>query len=244
MTPEETCAAVAAAVTELASHFMLAPDTYANAMSKGFEGMDFYVAGRGSALGDVPGDVVAAAFVFFNPETIVAAWDRTASLVPRHEAALLFAAAGHDWADTHLPDDLDCARLAELAGKVEAAASPAGAPIFAGWRTLPEPDADRPKALALHRMNALRELRMARHGGAVLAAGLSPQEALLVRTPYMAGLFGWAEPYPEVEHCKEAWAAAEESTDRAMSPIFAVLDKAERTELAEVANAARVATAR
>ena len=126
---------------------------------------------------------------------------------------------------------------------MSAAASPAGAPIFAGWRTLPEPDGGRPKALALHRMNGLRELRMARHGGAVLAAGLSPQEALLVRTPYMAGLFGWAEPYPEVEHCREAWAAAEEATNRAMSPIFEVLDEAERAELVKVADAARTATA-
>ena len=130
-----------------------------------------------------------------------------------------------------------------IAGTLSAAASPAGAPIFAGWRTLPEPGADRPKALALHRMNGLRELRMALHGGAVLSAGLSPQEALLVRTPYMAGIFGWNEPYPDVEHCKDAWAEAEEATNRAMAPIFAALDESERDDFVELTTAARIATA-
>ena len=113
MTPEETCAAVAGAVSGWPPTSCSPPTPMRNAMGKGFEGMDFYVAGRGSALGDVPGDVVAAAFVFFNPEVIVPAWDRTASLMSRQEAALLFAAAGHDWADAHLPDDVDCVRLAD-----------------------------------------------------------------------------------------------------------------------------------
>ena len=46
---------------------MTDPATYAYGAELGFEGMDFYVAGRGGALGDVPADVVAAAFVFFAP---------------------------------------------------------------------------------------------------------------------------------------------------------------------------------
>src|SRR4029077_320177 len=93
MTPDETCQAVAGAVGDLAAHFMLSPDTYAAAMGNGFEGMDFYVAGRGAALGAVAGPVVAAAFVFFNPDAIVPAWERTESLASRSEAALLWTAA-------------------------------------------------------------------------------------------------------------------------------------------------------
>ena len=34
---------------------MTDPATYAYGAELGFEGMDFYVAGRGGALGDVPG---------------------------------------------------------------------------------------------------------------------------------------------------------------------------------------------
>ena len=53
------------------------------------------------------------------------------------------------------------------------------------------------KALALHRLNALRELRGALHGAAVLTVGLSPVEAIVVRTPAMLPVFGWPEPHPD-----------------------------------------------
>ena len=86
---------------------------------------------------------------------------------------------------------LRLATLAALLGRVVEAASVAGAPLFAGWRTLPEPD-DAP-ALALHRLNALRELRGALHGAAVLTVGLSPVEAIVVHTPGMIPVFGWQE---------------------------------------------------
>ena len=68
----------------------------------------------------------------------------------------------------------------------------AGAPLFAGWRALDEPEEI--KALALHRLNALRELRGALHGAAVLTVGLAPLEAIVVRTPAMLSVFGWPEP--------------------------------------------------
>ena len=50
---------------------------------------------------------------------------------------------------------------------------------------------DRHKALALHRVNALRELRGALHGAAILATGVTPHGAVARRTPYMLGVFGW-----------------------------------------------------
>ena len=145
-------------------------------------------------------------------------------------AAEAFAGCAHRWAESHLPASLDAAALAQLAGKVIEAASPAGAPLFAAWRAMPEPDGD--AALALHRMNVLRELRGGLHGCSVLAAGIAPQVAVEVRTPYMSQLFGWPEPGDASSH-QGTWDAAESATDQAMAAAFAGLDEATEAVTAE-----------
>ena len=236
MTPEDTAAASAAAVSGLGSHFMLDMATYATGSELGFDGMGFYFAGRGGALGDVPADVVSATFVFFNPDTVAAAWDAAAGVMGRREAAEAFAGCAHRWAEDHLPASLDAAALAHLAGKVVDAASPAGVPLFAAWRTLPEPDGD--AALALHRMNVLRELRGGVHGCAVVAAGIDPRIAVEVRTPYMCQLFGWPEPGDATAH-QAAWDAAEAATNGALAVAFAVLDDDERARFVALADEAQ-----
>ena len=87
-------------------------------------------------------------------------------------------------------------------------------------------------------VNALRELRGALHGGAVLAAGLTGQEALAFRAPHMAGIFGWdPEALPEAASVKERWKIAEAGTDAAFGLALATLDDAERAEFVELVNA-------
>jgi hypothetical protein len=225
MTPEQSAVASAVAVSGIASHFMLDPATYATGGELGFEGMSFYVAGRAGALGEVDADVVTAAFVYFHPDMIRSSWDSTASVMPRLAAAQAFAECSHRWGRDHIPASFDAAGLAELAGKVVAGASSAGAPLFAAWRSLPEP-VDAP-ALALHRMNLLRELRGGLHSCAVVAAGLAPEDALAVRTPYMAALFGWPEPGDVTEH-QASWDRAEADTNVAMAAPMSHLDDRER----------------
>lgn len=220
---------------------MLDLDTYAYGASLGYEGTDFYVAGRGGALGEVTADVVTAAFVFWCPETITEAWERSASVLPRADVAREFAAVAGRWADAKLPDDDQAARLAELAGAIGDAASPACAPLFAGWRSLDEPSAERPRALAVHRMNALRELRGALHGAAIICQGISPHAAVARRTPYMLSAFGWQEPHPDKADVREPWALAQAATDRAIASAYAGLSPAEREEFVELANATQAA---
>ena len=58
MTPEQAAHDTAAIVVRTPAGFMTDPATFARGAALGFEGMDFYVAGRGGALGDVPADVV------------------------------------------------------------------------------------------------------------------------------------------------------------------------------------------
>jgi hypothetical protein len=234
-----TAQATAPAVSTVASHFMLDGKTYARGAELGFEGLDFYMAGRGGVLGNVDADVVSAAFTFFEPTAVRAQWDKGLSVMPPGEAAAAFAACGHAWAEEHVPDDLDAGRLAELAGQVVADARPACASVFAGWRALPVPSS--PKAQALHHLNGLRELRLGLHGAAVIAAGLTPLEALSVKTPGMAPIFGWAE-LAEVDGLRDTWDGAEEQTTRAIAHAYEGLDDAGRSELVELAGALHEAT--
>jgi hypothetical protein len=239
--PAETATASARAIGDLPANFMLDMATYAVAADAGYEGMAFYFGGRGGVLGDVDADVVSAAFVYFPPESLRLAWEQAASVESRAAAAQRWADLAAAWAVAHLPaDGLDYARLAELAGKVVLSADVAGAPVFAGWRALPEPSGER--ELALHRLNALRELRAARHATAVLAAGIAPRLALMVKTPYMADIFGWPQPHPEPDQLvRDRWEAAELVTNELFGADLGVLSDAEQAEFVELAEAARTA---
>ena len=232
MTPEQAAHDAREAIVRVPGGFMTDAATYARGAELGFEGADFYAAGRGGVLGDTHADVVAAAFVFFAPETVRAAWARSASVMSRERAARQWAAVAHAWAAAHLSNDVDWRTVASLLGRVVGAAPVAGAPLFAGWCVLDEPE--EPKALALHRLNAMRELRGALHGAAVLTVGLSPVEAVVVRTPAMLPVFGWPEPHPDPKPLHERWALAEARTDSMLGRHLAVLDDAERTELVEL----------
>ena len=243
MTPEETAAACAGAVSGLAANFMLDPNTYAAGAEQGFSGLDFYAVGRAGVLGRVDADEVTAAFTFFEPNVVRQNWEQGSAVMDPPEASKAFIAAGHRWATEHLDADAcDWARLAELQGRVNAAA-PAATKLAAGWRDLPEPDGADPRALALHRLNVARELRFALHAAAVTGAGISAPEAMAVRSPHMAGLFGWNE-LPDVnDDLRTSWETAEAETDRALAPAYATLSEAERTELVALCAAALGAVA-
>jgi hypothetical protein len=232
MTPEQTAHEIAPFVLGVPGRFMTDRATFARGAELGFEGFDFYVAGRAGVLGDVPGEVAAAALVFFAPGAIVPAWEHALTVMPARRAAEEFAKCGHAYAREQLPDAVDYQRLAVLLGRVVAVADAAGAPIFAAYRTLEEPDDA--KALAMHRANALRELRGGLHAAAILTVGLTPHEAIAVRTPGAATLFGWTDPLPDAGPLRDRWALAEARTDRMAGRAFAVLSSDERRELVDL----------
>jgi len=217
-------------VGSIGAAFMLDLASYGDAATVGYEGLAFYFGGRGGVLGDVSADEVAVAFCFFPAASVTAGWIQASTVETRHEAAVRFAKAAETWAPKHLPaDGVDYDRIAQLAGRVVAAADGAAAPVFDGWRKLPEPVAAR--ELAVHRVNALRELRFARHVAEVRRAGLDPLLAFMVKTPYMADIFGWPEPRPTpTDEDQQAWADVEAATDVAFGADLAVLDPNELTE--------------
>jgi len=237
MRPEEAAAASADSVVYLPAGFMLDAATFAYGAELGFEGIDFYTEGRGGALGDVDGLVVAAAFVMFEPAALAESWERGRKVMAPLDAAAQFSHCLRNWALDHLQADVDYARLAELAGRIVRGAPVAGVPLFAAWSVLPEPT--EPAALALFRLNLLRELRGGLHGAAVVTNGLTPLQAVMVKTPHFAQLFGWAEPHPDGDPHREAWERAETATNLAMAAAYETLEPAERAEFAELAKAAR-----
>ncbi|MCU0309743.1 MAG: hypothetical protein MUE36_02215 [Acidimicrobiales bacterium] len=232
MTPEDASRATADAIQELGGAFMTDGATYARGGEAGFSGIDFYVLGRGGVLGDVDADVVSAAFYFWNPDQIRTQWDSGRAVMSPAEGAALFAEVAADYGDAHIADHDGLGRLGELLTTVVDATSPAGASLFAGWRTHPTPGPDRPKALVQHQVNALRELRGAYHGGAVLAAGLHASEAVAFRSAFMAPIFGWdLEGMAEPATFEARWKVAEAGTDAAMARALSVLDADELDEL-------------
>lgn len=226
--------ATATAVSTIGSHFMLDGNTYKRGAELGFQGLDFYVTGRGGVLGDVDADVVSAAFTFFEPTNVRTLWDQGRSVLPAAAAAAEFAGCCVTWAESHVPDDLDATRLADLAARAVAAARPACAAVFAGWRALPVPRSA--KAASVHHLNGLRELRNGLHGAAVITAGLTPLEAMSVRSPQMAPLFGWPD-LADTTGLQERWEQAEERTTASMAHAFEGFDGGEREDLVSLVNA-------
>lgn len=223
-----TAKAIAKPIGEMGGAFMLDGATYARGAELGFSGIDFYVLGRGGVLGDTTPDVVSSAFFFWNPEQVRTQWELARAVMDPATAAREWADLCHAYGDAHLPDLDSLNEFSDLAQKVCDEASPAGASLFAGWRSLPAPGADRPKARAQHFLNALRELRGGLHGGAVLAMGLSPAEAVALHSPGMAPVFGWdAASIPVDDTSKEEWKVAESGTDLAMARILRSLSSEE-----------------
>ncbi|MCR6487395.1 hypothetical protein M8542_31650 [Amycolatopsis sp. OK19-0408] len=228
----DVAAATEDPIRRIPSGFMLGTKTLARGAELGFVESDFYFVGRGGVLGDVDSDVVAAGFTFVNAESLRVVWERSRDVLPRREASVEFAVCAADWAQEHIPDEFDAARLAELLDPVVAAATPELAPVFAGWRALDVPA--EPKAHALHQLNVLRELRGARHMVAVLAGELAPQDALRYHSPSVIwDLFGWPGQLDasRVRQVGKRWQSAIDVTNQLLAPVFDVLSDAERGEL-------------
>ena len=142
-----------------------------------------YFTSRGSILGQVPGDVVAATFAVFNPATVVPAvalgWTRTDATTigaarTRGATAHLTRVLGHD------PAGLD--RANELLDRATQDLRPEGKPLFAGLRALGLPGD--PMGDMWRRADMLREFRGDAHIAAWTSAGLDAVEVGLLTELY------------------------------------------------------------
>ena len=134
-----------------------------------------YFTSRGSVMGQVPGEVVAAAFGVFNPAVVVPAVTRGWSLVD----AATICAARTEGAVAQLerilgpsPDGL--AEATELLSRAVAPLRPEGRPLFAGLLSLGLPGS--PMGDAWRLADQLREYRGDCHTAAWISAGFDATE--------------------------------------------------------------------
>jgi hypothetical protein len=141
----------------------------------GLDPVQWYMAGRAAPLGPVSAEVATAVFGSFNPRLVHAGLDGVwGSVTPAVMAQrkLDSAVAGLDGVVPNGGPEMERA-ITLLAGALDAAAV-AGHPLFAGLRTLREPD--RPTARLWRLCDMMREHRSDAHVGAWRAAGLDPVE--------------------------------------------------------------------
>jgi hypothetical protein len=187
--------ALAAALEPFTGQVYFSPECHAAYQLLGFDGSrgemsgvalpdsSAYFTSRGSLMGQVPGELVAAAFAVFNPEVVIPAvtlgWSRTdADTIcrARDEGAIaqlrrVLGAA---------PEGIDRAR--QLLQRAVAPLRPEGRALFAGVLSQPMPDDDLGASWRLADM--LREFRGDCHTAAWISAGFDATEIGLLSELY------------------------------------------------------------
>jgi hypothetical protein len=142
-----------------------------------------YFTSRGSALGQAPGELIAAAFGVFNPEVVVPAvtygWSLTDAATIADER-LMGAVEQLRRLLGDRPDGID--RAVELLQRATAPLEPFGRALFAG--TLSQPLPGEPLGDLFRLGDRLREFRGDSHIAAWVAAGFDATEIGLLTEPY------------------------------------------------------------
>jgi hypothetical protein len=142
-----------------------------------------YFTSRGSVMGQVPGDVIAAAFAVFNPAVVVPlvqlGWTRTdATTICAARTAGAVGQLRRILGDR--PDGVE--RAAELLARAAQPLRPEGRPLFAGIQSLGVPDD--PLAAVWRLGDLLREYRGDSHTASWIAAGVDATEICLLTELY------------------------------------------------------------
>jgi helix-turn-helix protein len=179
--------ALAGALEPFAGQVYFSPECHAGYAALGFAGSPgrfgdvaapdrpAYFCSRGSVMGQVPGEVVAAAFAVFNPAVVVPSvahgWSLTdAATICDARSAGATAQLGRVLGDR--PAGL--ARVNELLARALEPLRPEGRPLYAGSASLGLPG--EPLADAWRRADMLREYRGDAHTSAWTAAGFDATE--------------------------------------------------------------------
>jgi len=189
------------------------PESQERFAAIGIPGAAGYFCSRAGALGSVGAGPVTATFYNFCPALIAAvlpaAWERAtpaAAIAARLDAAdaALTRALGKD-----VLEGPEVAEAAQLARRAAESATPYayGRPLFAAYAELPWPE--EPHLVLWHAQTVLREFRGDGHVAALLVAGLSGLESMILQIaagetdgPFLRRTRGWSP---------EEWAAAADS---------------------------------
>lgn len=231
-----TFAATAGApLNKVGAAFYFDPATVARGKELGLDGFRFYVLGRGGVLGDVEAPVVHAAFGYFNPDVIDKIWSSAKETVAPRDAARAYQECAAVLGRERFSGVEGLEAFCDAAEAIVAAQPDAALSLYAGWAA--EPRADDLPARAAQLAALLRELRGSVHLVAVVASGLTDQQAHFLKRPDDYAMFGWSDP-PEVDDShRAAMDAAEELTNRLLAPAFGVVPEADRQAVCDVADA-------
>ena len=200
----------------LAGQVYFSPEAHANYVALGFapsaatnNGVAMpdgpaYFTSRGSVMGQVPGEVVAAAFAVFNPEVVVPCVDFGWSKTDAKTICAARDAGGIGQLVRVLgeqPEGIE--RANELLARAVEPLRPEGRPLYAGLRSLDMPDS---KVGAMWRMgDMLREFRGDSHTAAWVSAGFDGAEIGLLSELY------WGLPMRSYSRTR-AWTTAQFDT--------------------------------
>jgi hypothetical protein len=232
MTDLAVVASIGARVDGLGGIWMGAP-VMAVGSALGLEGYPwpFYMVGRGGVLGDVDPDTIAEAMVFPAPELVRSAWANGRELLSVEEGVQRFIGCAYGWAPAAIGAAPNLERAVALLEALATSVDCASAPLAAGWRDVPAPGGLPERAAWA--INVLREQRGGIHAACVVAAGLSPVESVMATEgEFMAQMYGWPAPYPDVEASKVRKAPVELATNEAVARTYGALDAGSLAELA------------
>jgi hypothetical protein len=181
-----------------------------------------YFTSRGSVMGHVPGEVVAAAFAVFNPAAVVPSvahgWSITdAPTICAARDAGALAQMTRVFGDN--PPGRE--RAGELLARMTAPLRPEGRPLYAGLRSLPTPG--HAWGEVWREGDRLREFRGDSHTVSWVAAGLDPIEIGLLTEAFMGlGFFTYLRT--------RAWSEADVNAARARLSERGLIDETSLTE--------------
>ena len=142
-----------------------------------------YFCSRGSVMGQVPGEVIAAAFGVFNPAVVVPLVDHGWGLTDAPTICEARDAGAIGQLERILgADPPGVARAGELLARATDGLRPEGKPLYSGLASLPLPSS--PLGAAWRQADRLREYRGDAHVAAWTAAGLDATEIGLLTEPY------------------------------------------------------------
>ncbi len=226
-------------VGSLGGEFFVSDQGKEATVELGIKGWAAYFAGRCGGLGPVDSSVVTAVCGFF-PERFVQRWWEQAITIDVQHAATVYHRATGRWGEQHASaavDELRLQRAVDLLEHVVEVASPVGAPLFATWRAVPR--SGTPIARLFQLLTTAREYRGGLHLAAVLAAGLTPREAILLGSggERNARFFGWEDitlSESVLAQGESLRSEAERLTDRMVADFWQTLTLEEQMELAGV----------
>ena len=179
--------ALGGALEPVVGQVYFSPECHANYVALGFQPspgdmngvampeMVSYFTSRGSLMGQVPGELVAAAFAVFNPVIVIpavtAGWqvtDASTVCTARRDGAI----AQLERVLGHAPDGIDDVR--NVLRRIVDVLRPEGRPLYAG--TLSQPVPTMSLGAVWHYGDMLREFRGDCHTAAWIAAGLDATE--------------------------------------------------------------------